>query len=353
MMNEKIIHKATWTAILLISLVILVTGCSSPKSGFSFEPKETIVWPTLPQQPRIQYLTELKGEQDLSSRSDEGLFGRIGSFLFGQKEPVSLINPHAIAINPQGTIYISDTSQGLVHIFDIKKQRYDQFSQTDGDTALSMPVGIAIVDSNVYVADSKRAKIFVFSDNGKFKFAFGTDHLERPAGLCYLGQQGKIFVADSAKHAIFVFGKDGTFIEQFGSRGLDSGQFNFPTKLCVDTAGNVYVSDTLNYRVQVFTHHGRFVGMFGQQGDRPGSFAHPTGIACDVQGRVYVVDRQFENIQVFNPQHQLLIALGGEGRQPGNFWLPAEVAVDADNRIYVVDSYNKRVQIFQLLEDIQ
>ncbi len=162
--------------------------------------------------------------------------------------------------------------------------------------------------------------------------------------------EGMIYVADAGRHVIGVFGYKGDPIRQIGSRGIEPGQFNFPTQLHIDDLGQLYVSDTLNYRIQVFGPDDRFLRMFGQQGDRPGNFAHPAGIATDAAGNVYVTDRQSENVQVFNPEGQILMALGQEGSDPGQFWLPAGIFIDGHDRVYVADSFNKRVQIFELLK---
>jgi DNA-binding beta-propeller fold protein YncE len=329
-------------------LLLLLYGCSGPGNGLFFTPENFLVWPEPPEKPRIRYLGELSTEIDL--KKEKSFNFSLSELIFGKKNVGVLISPYAVAIDRDYKLFVTDTSAGIVHVFDLPKRQYRQFGKINSQESLQKPVGIAVADNWVYVVDSMLHKVCVFDNKGSFLFSFGDNQLKRPSGIAYRKDDKEVFISDTAGHSIMAFTSGGKFVREIGSRGIGPGLFNFPTQLWVDTNGKIYVSDTLNYRVQVFSDRWNPQLIFGQQGDRPGNFAHPCGIATDSYDNIYVSDRQFENIQIFNSQGQILMAFGHEGTQPGEFWLPSGICIDDHNRIYVADSFNKRIQIFQLLE---
>jgi DNA-binding beta-propeller fold protein YncE len=329
-------------------LLSFCRGCDSRRSEPFFPRDALLAWPKPPEKPRIRYAGTISTETDLKKEASwpQGL----GELLFGKKKIGVLVSPYAVAIDQDNRLFVTDATGAVVHVFDLNKRTYKQFTNLTGREKLLKPVGLTIVGSWIYVVDSALRKVCVFDRKGEFLFSFGSDRLTRPSGIAHWQGDKTVYVADTARHTIDVFTRDGKFIQQIGSRGLAPGMFNFPTHLWIDKSGKLYVSDTLNYRIQVFTSERKFLKMFGQQGDRPGNFAHPCGVATDSFGNVYVTDRQFENVQIFDQQGQILMAFGQEGTQPGQFWLPAGIFIDDHNRIYVADSFNKRIQIFKLLE---
>jgi DNA-binding beta-propeller fold protein YncE len=158
----------------------------------------------------------------------------------------------------------------------------------------------------------------------------GSGILTRPSGLVVDPVEGRIVVADTAAHQVVVLDLEGRLLTRFGGRGLELGQFNFPTNVALDSAGRLYVADTLNFRVQVY-------------------FSRPKGLAFDSEDHLYVVDAHFESVQIFDPHGPLLLSFGQEGSGPGEFWLPAGIHIDPSDRIWIADSYNRRVQVFQYL----
>ncbi len=336
-----------WCVLGLV-LLLLFSGCANQRSKVFSEPGVSLVWPEPPETSRIRYVGQLSTEADLKRKPSwsEGL----GNLLFGRKEVGVLLAPYAVVVDLDNRLFVADTAGAVVHVFDLNKRTYTQFTDMPGQGKLVKPVGLAVVDRWIFVVDSILRKVCVFQKNGQFVMSFGGERFVRPSGIAFHPDSKTVYVTDTGRHAIYVFTTTGKFVRQIGSRGVSVGKFNFPTYLWFDAQGNLYVSDTLNYRIQVFRPDGTFLRTFGQQGDRPGNFAHPCGVAVDTFGNVYVTDRQFENVQVFDPQGHILMAFGQEGTKPGQFWLPAGIFIDDHDRIYVADSFNKRIQVFELLE---
>lgn len=335
-------------SIALLSALLSLSGCGNENTQIFPAIEPAIAWPAPPEHGKIGYIGELSTQEDL--KKQKSWLQGLGELIFGREKIGVLVGPYAVAYASDDRLFVTDAFGGVVHLFDLEKRDYKQFSEIDNNQQLSKPVGIALVQDKVYVVDSALKKVCVFNADGKFLFSFGGPQLERPSGIAYSNVTGEIFLSDTAKHVINVYDQQGLFLRTIGSRGYGPGQFNFPTQLTVDADGKLYVSDTLNYRIQIFDSKGYLLFTIGKQGDRPGNFAHPCGVAVDTLGNIYVTDRQFENVQIFNNEGQLLMAFGQEGRQPGQFWMPAGITIDEKNRIYVADSYNKRVQVFELLE---
>jgi DNA-binding beta-propeller fold protein YncE len=329
-------------------LLSICNGCDSNHNELSLRPDVQLAWPAPPEKARIVYLGAISTEADLKAKTSwaDGL----GDLLFGKRKIGVLVAPSDVAIDQSERLFVTDSAGAAVHIFNLNKRTYKQFSSLADKEKLLKPVALTIVGNRIYVVDSILREVCVFDNSGKFIFSFGRNHFTRPSGIAYSTEDEIVYVTDTAEHAIDVFTVGGKFIEQIGSRGTGAGKFNFPTHLWVDKNGRLYVSDTLNYRIQVFSRDHRFIEMFGRQGDRPGNFAHPCGVATDSFGNIYVIDRQFENVQLFDQQGRILLAFGQEGTQAGQFWLPAGLFIDHRNRIYVADSFNKRIQVFELME---
>jgi DNA-binding beta-propeller fold protein YncE len=332
----------------MLVLLSICNGCDGNRNELPLRPDVQLTWPAPPEKPRIMYLGSISTEADLKAKTSwmDGL----GELIFGKRKIGVLVAPSDVAIDQRQRLFVTDSAGAAVHIFDLNKRTYKQFSSLADKEKLLKPVALTIVGNRIYVVDSILRKVCVFDKNGKFIFSFGHNHFTRPSGIAYSQVDEIVYVTDTAEHTIEVFTVGGKFIEQIGSRGTGAGKFNFPTHLWVDKSGKLYVSDTLNYRVQVFSRDHRFLEMFGRQGDRPGNFAHPCGVATDTFGNIYVIDRQFENVQLFDQRGRILLAFGQEGTQAGRFWLPAGLFIDHRNRIYVADSFNKRIQVFELME---
>ncbi len=166
---------------LCLALMIFCCGCATSQKTLFTAPKESIVWPELPEQPRIEYVGQLRNEDDLKRKVSfvEGL----GRALFGREDVGVLTNPYGLALDNEERLFIADTSGSVVHIMDLQTRKYRQFFElADGERLLS-PVGLVIAGDDVYVCDSVLRKICVFDRQGGYKFSFGSGILQRPSGI--------------------------------------------------------------------------------------------------------------------------------------------------------------------------
>jgi DNA-binding beta-propeller fold protein YncE len=161
-----------------------------------------------------------------------------------------------------------------------------------------------------------------------------------------LDKAGNVYVSDEWLNRIAIFTSDGEWLGAWGTQGDADGEVDQPAGIAFDSEDNLYVVDTGNNRIQKFTKDGQFLVKWGQQGSGDGEFDMPWGIGLDGEDNVYIADWRNDRIQKFAPDGSFLMTFGESGSEDGQFNRPADVAVDKEGLIYVADWRNDRVQVF-------
>jgi DNA-binding beta-propeller fold protein YncE len=355
--SRTITRGANWmllvAAFALLGLVM--PGVARRAAGAQSTPQRRAlpVWPLPPETPRVRYLTSYRGSTDFKVSKP----GRWKTALFGSAPDTersdTFVKPYAVAVSPQGRVYVSDTAARRVFAIDPDKSTLT-FVGEGGNTALAKPVGVAVDAAGIiYVADATLKRILAFTPSGSLALAIGREgEFDSPAGIAIDRVRKLVYVVDSSRHQILAYSTtDGRLVRTIGRRGGEAGEFNFPTNVFVDRQGRLFVADTLNFRVQIFGADGQFLRAFGELGDTAGTMNRPKGIGVDSEGHIYVADTAFDNFQIFDEQGRLLLYVGRGGADPGQFMLPAGLYVDERDRIFVADQGNARVQVFQYIRE--
>ena len=328
-------------------MTISLVGCASRTDDRSrIENDVSLQWPPAPQAARISYLYSVMTPADVEI--GRGWFGKTWQFIKGKKEE-GLARPQGVHVDSAGRLYVVDTYQKKVHVFDGKSSKYFSFPDKPLDN-FEYPIGVTADKSGrVYVSDAVTKRVHVFESFGKKHVAsIGSDQLMRPTGLALRANDGELLVVDTLASKIVVFDtNDFSIKSRAGYKGDQRDALHYPTDIALAPDGNVFVTDSLNFRIQKLDSDLRFLGHFGNAGDGPGSFSRPKGVAVDSDENVYVVDALFDNVQIFNKNGDLLLAFGTAGHSPGEFWLPNDIYIDDNDHIYVSDSYNSRIQVFE------
>ena len=114
-------------------------------------------------------------------------------------------------------------------------------------------------------------------------------HFNGPAAVL-AAPDGSIWVADGHRggnNRVLKFSSEGELLFQLGG-GIDalsreSGAFNDPHDLKMDSQGRLFVADRGNNRIQIFDQSGELLDIWTQ-------FGRPSGIWIDEQDQIYVAD---------------------------------------------------------------
>jgi sugar lactone lactonase YvrE len=335
------------------AIIVVIAACAPIPPAKPPAPTGPLVFPSPPDEPRFVYERTIYSSADVAVQDRQS---ELRALLTGQGTTGEGLNkPNTIAVH-QGRIFLSDSADALIRVFDVPNGRHFRIGEADPGK-LGKPLGID-VDSkgNLYVADSGAKGIMIYDRDGKFLRRIGDPKwFDRLANVTVDPKGDRIYLIDiggvgSQQHRVRVVdAATGAHLFDFGKRGTDPGDFNFPRDLAVGKDGRLYVVDSGNFRVQVFDRSGKFLKSFGSIGRQTGQFARPKEITADSAGNLYVVDTAFGNFQVFNPEGELLLYIGSRSEQdgPARYMLPSGIYADEDGRVYMVDQWFRKIDIFR------
>ena len=124
----------------------------------------------------------------------------------------------------------------------------------------SLPTNVAVDrDGNVYVTDTLNNRVEIFDADGNFISTFGKNgdgpgYFARPKGIA-IDTDGHIWVVDAMQQRVQVFNNEGSLLIYFGELGGYPGQFQDPYEIAIDNKTNrVITSEQYQGRVQMFRY---------------------------------------------------------------------------------------------------
>jgi DNA-binding beta-propeller fold protein YncE len=178
-----------------------------------------------------------------------------------------LVRPGGLVIDRENRfVYVADTGNDVVDVFDADSYKFlrqigkPSRKHDQSDPGLfSLPESVAVdKDGNLYVTDTFNNRVEIFDADGEFVSTFGKNgdgpaDLERPKGIA-VDCDGHVWVVDAAQNIIKVFDKEGRLLIYFGGEGNYPGQFMGPFGISIDQTNRVIVSETFPGRVQTFRY---------------------------------------------------------------------------------------------------
>jgi gliding motility-associated-like protein len=305
----------------------------------------------------------------------------------GQGTAASFNNPHGVAIDPSGNLYIANrfghtirkiTPSGVVSTF--AGSGLPGATDGNGTNAFFNEPWAVACDSlgNVYVADTKNYKIrkitvsgdvTTLAGTGTFGVTNGATNIAQfgfPSGIAVNGDGSIIYVCDRMTNTIrkiengLVTTVAGVVFSPGSTDGpAASARFDHPYSLALDRNGNLYIADEFNNKIRLLTPAGvvsTFAGD-GTTGSSNGtssnaSFNAPWGVCVDPNGDVYVGDANNFTIRkisqgtvsLYAGQNGMAGMQNGPALQSTFNGVSALAFNPADNNIYLCDPYSQLVR---------
>ena len=178
-----------------------------------------------------------------------------------------LIDPVGVAIDTENRqLYVVDTQADQVVVYDAdtmkEKRRIGTGGKkheltTPGD--FSLPSFVALdKDNNVYVTDTMNYRVEIFDADGNFISQFGK-HCDGPGCFAHpkgiaVDSDGHIWVADPMLDLLQAFDKDGQLLGMVGGHGSQLGQFSSLDGVYIDKNNRIFTSEQYPGRVQMFRY---------------------------------------------------------------------------------------------------
>ncbi|WLE95637.1 MAG: RHS repeat-associated core domain-containing protein [Candidatus Electrothrix communis] len=286
----------------------------------------------------------------------------------------ALYNPHDIAIDQAGNIFIADTFNHRIRKVDINGiittvagNGTADFSGDNGpatEAALYHPNNVTVDQGgNIYIADTCNHRIRKVDTNGIITTVAGngtTSTYNVPIG-CYLGgfdgddgpateaalnipnnvtvdQGGNIFIADTYNHRI-------RKVDTNGIITTVAGGLYYPMYVAVDKTGNIFIADKYNNRIHKVDTTGTITTV--------AQLKWPICVAMDQIGNVFIVDSSYKPILKMNT-NGIITTVAGNGTRgfsgdgdlatEAALNIPNSVAVNQRGDIFIADRLNNRIR---------
>ncbi|MBO9308848.1 MAG: TIGR03663 family protein [Chloroflexi bacterium] len=292
--------------------------------------------------------------------------------------PEAALNaPRGLAVDAEGKLYVADTRNGRVVIYDAEGRFLRAFGRPNPSSdpnligelgILREPWGIAVdQDGTIFVADTWHHRIQVFANDGTPLRAWGffehavSERAGSPVGFygprdVKVDSTGRVFVADTGNKRIRVYDREGNLLYDFGRRGVEAGALFEPVGLAINERTNeLFIASTWNKRIDVFTLEGQYLrswdvpAWYGttpsqDSGNRP-------YLALDPSGRyLFVTDPDVGRVLVYDTQGNPILTFGKLGRAPyvqlNQFGVLGGIVFDAQGRLFLSDAGGGRVLRF-------
>lgn len=249
--------------------------------------------------------------------------------------------PSDVAVDRRGVSFLLDAGSRSILIF---SPQGAFLREIPGRGTWKDPQALALSpDGAIFIADGDSGRVLELDMSGKLRRDYDAGKGSRLTGVTVFGDS--IYCVDNRNDKVIVFRRGGARKDAWGKRGDGPGEFRAPYRVAADLAGRIFVTDVMNARVQWFSAFGQNLGTLKKFGAGEGRFVRPTGISPDTRGRIWVTDSYTGLVQLFEESGVFVKALSSEGR-PHVFADPTGVAVTAES-VWVADQKDGKTSVFR------
>ena len=178
-----------------------------------------------------------------------------------------MVDPGGMAVdNENRFLYVADAALDVVLVYDADKLTFLRKLGTPGKNhtlvdpgQFAVPTNVAVdADGNLYVSDTYNTRIEIFDADGNFIRQFGKagdrpGTFLRPKGIA-IDVDGHVWVADAVQDRVQCFTPEGDLLIWMGGHGTLPGQFRTLAGLYIDKNNRIFTSEQYPGRVQMFRY---------------------------------------------------------------------------------------------------
>ncbi len=313
---------------------------------------------------------------------------------FNSKEAGKLSNPEDMFIDDEGKIYVADTGNNRIVVYDSDYSFLFEISSTglysEGDlSALKEPKGVYVNpdDGAIIVADSGNSRIVEFTKYGNLRYSYpkpedellAADFSYQPIKVTK-DTRGFMYVANNGdSNGIMQLSSNGEFISYYGtnkvnlsfweslSRMLWSREDRLGTVVTLPyTFTNIYSSDDGYMYATTTTETPPQVRKINIGGSDViyaaydfrdmsiNGYSQYNQVFCDVTVDKYnnmlIVDRMFGRIYEYDERGNNLFAFSTRGTGYGQLSYPISIETDNRGRVYVLNRSSGNITVYEPTE---
>ncbi len=285
----------------------------------------------------------------------------------------------AIAIGPDGTLYIGDDINHNVRKIDVNgtvstlagsptTSRADGVGSAAGFYAIN---GLAVdAQGNVYASDSFAIRRITaagavstiagsLTESGERDGPAMTARFNNPAGLAF-DSTGNLFIVDSQNRTVRKLGTDGQVsvfagnsaaLERRDGTGSQAG-FSYPKELAIDAANQLYVIEGHNAIRRItpaavvstpFALHQQSSAAGFSDGSDTARFSEPGGLSADMAGNLYVADVINNAVRKVSPSGVVTTMASGTAARREYYGSLLSVSAGVDGSVYAAGASAFRI----------
>ncbi len=192
-----------------------------------------------------------------------------------RQPPNQFYNPNAMAVGPQGFVYVVDHDNHRVQYYDPSGAylgQWGSFGREEGRfvninaLALAADGTVRVWDQYSFADGPPPARAQIFDAHGTYRGQM----VDLTFGV--FAPDGTVFSLAATAPRVRHYDSSGKLMGAWGQDGSGDGQFGRFMALDIGIDGSIYIADMSNYRIQVFSPGGRFLRKWGMRGTGTGEF---------------------------------------------------------------------------------
>ncbi|OIR23951.1 S8 family serine peptidase [Bathymodiolus thermophilus thioautotrophic gill symbiont] len=205
-----------------------------------------------------------------------------------------LSNPKGLAFKGN-KLYVANSNHHQIQVYNngILESSFGEIGSGDGQ--FNMPNAIAIdANGTIFISDNLNKRVQIFDNQHNFiktlEFKLGGKKFYDVTSLVF-NSKNELFIVDRYSNKIHKFDSRLNHVGVFGGYGNDNGKFDFPDKIFSDINDNLYILDKNS--LQIFNSSGNFIRKIDNI-----NVKNITSLAF-TQSNIYAINSN-EKISIFN-----------------------------------------------------